>query len=94
MTTTPVPALTADLRAINSTSVVVINPCGPNVTVQGTTLETPPAQGIGGGLNSALAAGTVTLSAPLAPGASIDLQFLLGVNVGGNFRFFIIVEAK
>jgi hypothetical protein len=94
MTTTPVPALTADLRAISSTSVVVINPCGANVTVQGTKLETPPAQGIGGGLNSTLAAGTVTLSAPLAPAATIDLQFLLGVNVGGNFRFYIIVEAN
>ena len=94
MTTTPVPALTADLRAISSTSVVVINPCGANVTVQGTTLETPPAQGIGGGLNSTLAAGTVTLSAPLASGATIDLQFLLGVNAGGNFRFYIIVEAN
>jgi hypothetical protein len=32
------------------------------------------------------------LRAPLAPGASIDVQFLLGVQTGGSFRFFLIVE--
>ena len=40
-----------------------------------------------------MAAGTVTTGSPIAPGASINLRFLLGVQQGGTFRFFITVEA-
>jgi hypothetical protein len=36
------------------------------VTVQGTTLELPPSQPNGGGLNSSLSADTVTLAGPVA----------------------------
>ncbi|HEX8351483.1 MAG TPA: Calx-beta domain-containing protein, partial [Pyrinomonadaceae bacterium] len=93
----------ADLRALSSSSVSVSSvndpaTCPPGttpctVTVQGTTLETPPSQPEGGGYNSTLAAGTVTTAAPLAPGASINLQFVLGIETTGKFRFYIIVEA-
>jgi endonuclease G, mitochondrial len=93
MTTYPTPAGTADLRALTSGPISVTVTGGASKTVQGTTLETPPAQPQGGGLNSTLAAGTVTLGAPLADGASIDLQFLLGVQASGYFRFFVNVEA-
>jgi hypothetical protein len=94
---------TADLRAITSTSVIVsgindaetcpggMTPC--SVTVQGTTLETPPAQPNGGAFNSSLSAGTVTTATPLAPGAAINVQLMLGVKTAGSFRFFVIVEA-
>jgi hypothetical protein len=61
--------------------------------VHGTTLETPPIQLKGGGLNSTLASGTVTLGTPLANGASINVQFLLGVQQPGTFRFLINIEA-
>jgi hypothetical protein len=97
----------ADLRALTSTNVsgVVVNdpntcqaatgspttPC--NITVKGTTLEQPPNQTVGGGYNSTLADGTITLGTPLAPGASANVQFLLGVETTGTFRFLIIVEA-
>jgi len=107
MSSTPVPGGIADLRALTSGLVVVTGimdtatctatgtpatpPC--QVNVQGTTLETPPSQAIGGSLNSSLAAGTITLGTPLAPGASINLQFLLGVMTVGNFKFFVNVEA-
>jgi hypothetical protein len=96
----------ADLRALTSTSVVVagitdsatclastgsaVTPC--SVTVQGTTLE-PPTQAMGGALNSALAAGTITLGTPLANGASVNVQFLLGVQTSGSFKFFVNIEA-
>ena len=96
----------ADVRAITSTSVVVsgitdaatctASAAGPppcTVTVLGTTLEQPPTQAIGGGHNSSLSAGTITLPTPLAPGASINLQFLLGVHKTGSFKFFFNVEA-
>lgn len=33
------------------------------------------------------------MAAPLNPGASTNVQFLLGVQTTGSFRFLIIVEA-
>jgi hypothetical protein len=95
------------LRALTSASVVVsgindsatcltstgsaVTPC--TVTVQGTTLEQPPTQAVGGALNSTLAAGTITLGAPLANGASVNVQFLLGVQTTGLFRIYVNIEA-
>jgi hypothetical protein len=66
-------------------------PC--QVTVRGTTLEQPPTQPNGGGFNSSLSAGSVTLATPLAPGQSINVRFLLGVQNPGTFKFFVNVEA-
>jgi hypothetical protein len=70
-------------------------PC--TATVQGTTLEvaTAPSTGQpnGGGFNSSMAAGTVTLGTPLANGASINLQFLFGLQATGSFRVYVNVEA-
>src|SRR5262249_37573660 len=93
--TFPAAAGFADLRPGTSTSVVVTvdrPPCGSgtsNITVNGTTLEQPPSQPNGGGFNSSMAAGTVTLGTPLANGASIDLRFLLGIQQTGNFRIYL-----
>jgi CSLREA domain-containing protein len=96
----------ADLRLLTSATVTQSNvgdattcsaagagapPC--TVTVEGLTLETPPSQGAGGGYNSTVAAGTITPAAPLAPNASVNVQFTLGVEQTGGFRFFVIVEA-
>jgi CSLREA domain-containing protein len=66
---------------------------GAVITINGTTLETPPAQSLGGGQNSSMSAGTITLATPLTNGASINLQFLLGVQASGAYRFFVNVEA-
>jgi hypothetical protein len=104
MTTFPNSAGQADLRAITSTSTSVgpINDAGTcgspgavpcTLTVQGTTLETPPAQPNGGGYNSTLSAGTITLATPLNNNSAINLQFVLGISQPGTFRFYIIVEA-
>jgi len=104
-TTFPAPSGFADLRTRTSSAVVVagINDAGTcaaagfappcAVTVQGTTLETPPAQPNGGAFNGSYSAGTVTLGTPLANGASINLQFLLGLQQTGVFKFYINVEA-
>ena len=89
----------ADLRPRTSTAVVVTvdrPPCGSgtsNITVQGTTLEQPPSQPNGGGFNSSMSSGTVTLATPLANGASIDMRLLLGIQQTGNFRVYLNVEA-
>jgi hypothetical protein len=85
----------ADLRAVTSTSSNTDSqPCGGGtVPLTGLTLETPPTQGSGGGFNSTLSAGTVTLGVPIAPGASINVNFLMNIMQAGTFRFFINVEA-
>src|SRR5207244_7558653 len=80
-----------DPATCSSTGTPVTTPC--QVTAHGTTLEAPPNQPNGGGLNSTLASGTVTIGTPLANGASLDVQFLLGVQQTGTFRFLIIIEA-
>jgi len=99
LTTFPAPSGIADLRPRTSTAVVVTvdrPPCGSgtsNVTVQATTLEQPPPQPNGGGFNSSMSAGVVTLATPLANGASVDVRFLLGIQQTGSFKFYINVEA-
>lgn len=98
LTTFPAPSGFADLRPRTSTAVVVTvdrAPCGSgtsNVTVQGTTLEQPPSQPNGGGFNSTMSAGTVTLGTPLAPGATLDLRFLLGIQQTGAYKLGVIIE--
>jgi len=103
----PVSGATADLRALSSSNITVSGikdnatcsatgtpthqPC--TVTVFGTALETPPTQPLGGALNSSYNAGTISLPTPLAPGQSINLQFLLGVQQTGSFKFFFNIEA-
>jgi CSLREA domain-containing protein len=103
----PVSGATADLRALSSSNITVTGikdsatcastgtptsqPC--TVTVFGTALETPPTQALGGALNSSYNAGTISLSTPLAPGQSINLQFLLGVQKTGSFKFFLNIES-
>ena len=102
ITTFPAPEGIADLRPRTSTDLSVggINdsatcpggtaPCA--VTVLGTTLEQPPGQPNGGGFNSSLSSDTVTLETPLAPGDSINVHFLLGVQQTGSFKFYVNVE--
>lgn len=107
ITTFPATSGLADLRALDSLNVVLsgvndpatclaangvaTTPC--SVTVAGTTLEASAAQPNGGAWNSTYAAGTITLGTPLANGASANLQFLLGVQQTGTFKFYINIEA-
>ncbi len=100
-TSPPASGSAADLRARTSTPIAVngVNdaatcngsaPC--NVLVAGTTLETPPVQALGGGVNSTLAAGTITLGTPLANGASANLRFLFGIEQHGDYHIGIVIE--
>ena len=101
VSTFPAPSGIADLRPRTSTDVIVdgindadtclgVVPCSVNVL--GTTLEEPPAQSNGGGFNSSLSADSVTLATPIAPGDSINLHFLLGVQQTGSFKFYVNIE--
>ena len=85
----------AQVRVLNSgSSVVTVN--GVPTTVEGTTVETPPTQASGGGLNSStgrsLVAGTV-INTPIAPGQTVNVQWVLGVQVTGNYQYFVNIEA-
>lgn len=95
ITTATAPAGTADLRALagQSGSFNIVLTSGAPVPVQRLMLEQPPTQTQGGGLHASLAVSTITLATPLAPNASLNVEFLLGVQTGGSFRFFINVEA-
>ena len=100
ITTFPAPINTADLRARTSSDVTVtVNgpPCSTpsNVAVRGTLLEESffGQQPHGGAFNSSLSVSAITLAAPLANGASVNVRFLLGVEQIGNLRFFINIEA-
>jgi len=106
-TTFPAVSGVADLRNRTSTASVIatINdpetcgaksppeaaPCSD--TVQGTTLETPPSQPNGSAYNSSMSVGTITLATPLADGASVNVQFLLGIQQTGLYRFYVQIEA-
>jgi len=68
-----------------------VPPC--TVTVWGTGIEQPPSQANGGAFNSGLNFGVISLGAPLAAGASINLEFRLGVQQTGSFRFYVNIEA-
>jgi hypothetical protein len=80
-------ATQADVRVLNATLVGL-----SGTTLKATTLE-PPEQPKGGGVNSSLLVnGSLTLPEPLAQGASIDVEFLLGVMRSGSYRFIISIE--
>lgn len=92
LTTFPSPSGTADLRARTSPAVVVSLSGGGTTTVQGTTLETPPQQANGGGINSSMSAETITLLTPLLNGASINLRFRFGVQQEGKYKYCAVIE--
>jgi hypothetical protein len=83
----------ADLRALTSDDVAVTDSNGQNIIIRGLTLGQTSFQPEGGGINSTLAPPSVSLSTPLAPGATINVEFRLGVMTNGSFRFFVNVEA-
>ena len=92
--TSPPETGVADLRVLGDTgSFDVTATSGDAVTIQRLTLEQPPTQPNGGGYNSSVRAGTISLGTPLIANNSINVEFLLGVMQNGNFRFLLNVEA-
>jgi hypothetical protein len=89
----PAAAGVADLRAITSPNVTATITGGGTVNVIGTTLENSAVQPNGGGLNSSLSVGTITLGTPLNNGQTVAIQWLLGVKQIGTFRFYVNFEA-
>jgi hypothetical protein len=93
LTSATLPAGQADLRVLNSPTQTITLTDTSTVTAQALTLQTPAAQASGGGVNSSLAEGVITTTAPLADAASTVVEFNLGVQSTGNFRFYVNIEA-
>lgn len=83
----------ADLRLLASPAQTITLTDTTTVTAQALAVQTPAAQALGGGLNSSANAGVVTTTAPLANGASVVVEFNLGVQVDGAYRFHVVPEA-
>lgn len=83
----------ADLRLLSSNDVSVTLSSGQTVAVRGTSLNSSPALNNGGGLNTSVDVGFISLSQPLSPGQTVNVQFVLGVQQTGSFRFFFNIEA-
>jgi hypothetical protein len=92
---TPAPAGTADLRLVDSTDTI-----RGAFTIRGTQIELP-MQPLGGGLNSSatvvLPDGGLTSTSggacPAGATCSFDVQFTLGVQAQGAFRFIVNIES-
>jgi len=94
ITTFPAQPGVADLRLRTSSQSVEADPCAEQPTdlnITGLTLEQPPLQPNGGGFNSNVVSDYV-LQTPLQPGETIFVNFLLGVQQTGRFRFFVNIE--
>lgn len=92
ITTFPAPSGTADLRALTSSPVSITLPSG-TFTATTAALEVPPSQPNGGGFNSSLGVGTVTPGSPIAPGDSIFVNLLFGVQQPGAYTVSFFSEA-
>jgi hypothetical protein len=93
LTSATVPPGQADIRVLSSPTQTITLTDTSTVTGQALTLQTPAAQDLGGGLNSTLGEGIITTTAPMANGASTVVEFNLGVQTPGNFRFYVTIEA-
>lgn len=86
-------AAAGDYRLLNSPAQTITLTDTTTVSSQALTVQTPAAQASGGGVNSSVAEGIITTTAPLANGASTVVEFNLGVQVDGSARFPIVPEA-
>lgn len=93
LTGTPIPPGQADLRVLDSPNQTITLTDKSTVFVRALTLQTPAVQVNGGGLNSSLGEGFITTSTRLLNGESTVVEFNLGVQVPGTFRFYVNVEA-
>ena len=76
----------ADLRVLNSPTQTITLTDTTTVTSQALTVQTPAAQALGRRAELSLADGVITTTAPLANGASMVVEFNLGVETEGPYR--------
>lgn len=93
-TTFPAPSGTADLRGRTIGDSVVTLSNGTTATFKGSTLEQPPSQPNGSAFNGSLSVPSVTPGTPLAPGATIFVQFLFGMQQTGTEQVEFELESQ
>ena len=94
ITTLPASSGIADLRPMTSSKIRLLPVSGGAMAaVEGTTLEQPPAHPIGGGFNSSFSVNNITQSTRLAPGASVNVQFVFGIEQIGEFNIALNIES-
>lgn len=96
------------LDALGSSIVTTLSPLGGTpptpvpLCIRPSRLEMPPTLNLGGGYNSTLnvdltqsVTGTPSTCSQnrIAPGQSVDVEFLIGVQANGNFRLLFNIEA-
>jgi hypothetical protein len=84
----------ADLRLISSPDINVTLGDNSVVAVKGTSFEAVPAGFSEGGVNSTASVQSVTPAHPLAPGATVSVQFLFNVRIEGQYRFAFEAQAS
>lgn len=87
-----VPPGNADLRLLSAPEQSIPLTDGSPITLRALTLQTPPTQASGGGLNSSVSIGAFTTTNPLGNGDSVFVEFNLSVRVDGAYRFAVIAE--
>lgn len=92
LSTFPSPAGSADLRPRSSATTFFQVTSNLFTTLRGTTLETPPAQTNGGGLNSTFSVDSISAASPLGTNGTINVQFVLGVEQEGTIAFCVDAE--
>jgi len=96
----------ADLRLLDATGSAIITTLstgGQPLCIRGARLEMPPVLDLGGGYNATAtidltSSVTGTTNCPVSQtgipaGQSVDVEFLLGVQQAGRFRFLVNIEA-
>lgn len=83
----------ADIRALSSPNEAAVATNSGPMPTSGLLLEEPPMQPLAGAHNSSLAVRTVSLATPLMPGDKVNVNFRLGIEARGTFRFYINLEA-
>ena len=88
----PSPSGIADLRSrdIDDGNVTID---GQQRQVHGTTVEVPPDQPNGGGINTSLVVPSITPANPLADGDSIHIQFRMGIQQHGAYKLCLHSES-
>jgi hypothetical protein len=89
----------AQLRLVTSADAETFtNSQGRTVVIRGTILEFDSGSGVepeqpnGGGLNTTVSV-NLAEGETIAPGETVDVQFLLNVVQSGSYRFYVFVEA-
>ena len=86
----------ASVRPVGDAAICAASGAGPppcTVTVTARLCKSPRRKATAAGATRRSRPGRLTTGTPLAHGASLNVQFVLGIEATGTFRFYIVIEA-